>query len=153
MSDVFSKAKRSEVMAAVRGRGNRSTEWRLRARLISSGLSGWRVHATDVSGKPDFAFDEAKVAVFVDGCFWHGCHRCRNIPATNREFWSNKIGKNKKRDQKVTRLLKKSGWQVVRFWEHELKREPSKCLTMIMNIVGHKTAQQSAPPHRRHVAV
>ncbi len=118
MSDVFSKAKRSEVMAAVRGRGNRSTEWRLRARLVSSGLAGWRVNAVDVLGKPDFAFDEAKVAVFVDGCFWHGCRRCRNIPETNQEFWSNKIGKNKKRDQKVTRLLKKSGWQVIRFWEH-----------------------------------
>ena len=133
MSDVFSKAKRSEVMTAIRGRDNRSTEWRLRARLISSGLSGWRVNATDVSGKPDFVFDATKVAVFVDGCFWHGCRRCRNIPETNREFWSNKIEKNKKRDQKVTHLLKQSGWQVLRFWEHELKREPSKCLATVQN--------------------
>jgi len=131
MADVFTRQKRSEVMATVRGRGNRSTEWRLRSRLVSSGIAGWRVNAADVLGKPDFVFDSAKIAVFVDGCFWHGCHHCRNIPASNREFWTEKINATKKRDRKVTRTLKKSGWRVIRFWEHELKREPKNCVVTI----------------------
>jgi DNA mismatch endonuclease (patch repair protein) len=131
MADVFTKQKRSEVMAAVHGRGNQSTEWRLRARLISSGISGWRVNAADVIGKPDFVFDITRTAVFVDGCFWHGCRHCRNIPATNRKFWIEKIGANRRRDKQVTRMLKKSGWQVIRFWEHELRREPEKCIKSI----------------------
>ena len=135
MSDIFSKTKRSEVMAAVRGRGNRSTEWKLRARLASFGISGWRINATDILRKPDFTFMEKKIAVFVDGCFWHGCRHCRNIQETNREFWLNKIRTNKKHDQKVTRFLKKSGWQVLRLWEYELKREPSKCLAMIRTVL------------------
>lgn len=131
MADVFTKQKRSEVMSAVRGRGNRSTEWRLRSRFISSGITGWRVNATDILGKPDFVFDTARIAVFVDGCFWHGCRRCRNIPATNRKFWVAKIEANKKRDQQVVRTLKRLGWRVFRFWEHELKHKPEKCVSII----------------------
>jgi DNA mismatch endonuclease (patch repair protein) len=131
MADVFTKQKRSEVMAAIHGRGNRSTEWRLRARLVSSGISGWRMNAGDVMGKPDFVFSRNKIAVFVDGCFWHGCRKCRNIPASNQDFWSAKIEANKKRDHKVSRNLRKSGWQVIRFWEHELKRKPAKCVETI----------------------
>jgi DNA mismatch endonuclease (patch repair protein) len=131
MTDVFTKKKRSQVMACIAGRGNRSTEWRLRARLISAGVSGWRVNAKDIVGKPDFAFDSAKVAVLVDGCFWHGCRHCRNIPATNREFWSKKIAANRKRDRQVSRTLRRSGWTVLRFWEHELKRNPNRCLDLV----------------------
>src|SRR3972149_1453924 len=124
MADVFTKAKRSEVMSAVRGRGNRSTEWRLRARLISSGISGWKLHPNDIIGKPDFVFPEKRVAIFIDGCFWHGCKKCRTIPATNRAFWLKKIERNRGRDKEVTHTLGRAGWSVLRFWEHEIKKKP-----------------------------
>jgi DNA mismatch endonuclease (patch repair protein) len=112
--------------------------------LISAGISGWRINATDVVGKPDFVFDNAQIAVFVDGCFWHGCRRCRNIPATNREFWTKKIQANKKRDLKVTRILEKSGWRVFRFWEHELKRQPEKCVTIIRSAIEETNKRQKS---------
>ena len=123
MGDVFTKAKRSEVMASVRSKGNRSTEWRLRARLVSAGVSGWRMHVV---------FPTQRVAIFIDGCFWHGCKKCRSIPASNREFWLNKIEGNRKRDKKVTRMLKKAGWTVLRFWEHEMKSNAQKCVDAIL---------------------
>lgn len=131
MVDVFTQQKRSEVMSAIRGRGNRSTEWRLRARLIAAGISGWRLNASDIVGKPDFVFDKNRIAVFVDGCFWHGCQKCRNIPTSNYDFWFTKIEANRKRDRKVSRNLKESGWHVIRFWEHELKRAPAKCIETV----------------------
>jgi DNA mismatch endonuclease (patch repair protein) len=131
MVDVFSKRKRSEVMAACRGRGNRSTEWRLRSRLVSARISGWRMHTGDVYGRPDFAFDKSKVAVFVDGCFWHGCKTCRTVPASNRGFWTDKIQRNRQRDRKVAGMLRRSGWRVVRIWEHDLKHRPDWCLNVI----------------------
>src|SRR3990167_1951072 len=121
MSDVFSKRKRSQLMSAVRSKGNRSTEGRLRYRLVSAGVSGWLLHDQRVIGKPDFVFPRGKLAVFVDGCFWHGCASCRNIPVTNRKFWKRKILANKKRDQNVKATLRKSGWRALRFWEHEVR--------------------------------
>ncbi len=121
MPDVFDRAKRSEVMSRVRSRGNRSTERRLRAHLAAAGIGGWRMHADDLPGTPDFAFDRERVAVFVDGCFWHGCRRCRSVPADNRDFWQQKIDTNRRRDRKASRALRATGWSVVRLWEHDLK--------------------------------
>jgi DNA mismatch endonuclease (patch repair protein) len=131
MTDVFSKQKRASIMSANRGSGNRSTERRLRARLVAAGISGWRVNAKNVLGKPDFVFDQEKVIVFVDGCFWHGCVHCRNIPATNRPFWKRKIEGNKRRDVAVSRKLRKEGWRVLRFWEHQIRQEPDRCLEIV----------------------
>lgn len=127
MADVFSKSHRSRIMSVVRGKGNRTTEWRLRARLIAHGISDWRMHASEVEGRPDFVFHKKKLAVFVDGCFWHGCRYCRSIPSSNRAFWKKKIAGNIKRDREVSRRLKKSGWRVLRFWEHDLKKRPDLC--------------------------
>jgi DNA mismatch endonuclease (patch repair protein) len=118
--DVFSPKKRSTIMSANRGSDNRSTERRLRAMLVASGIHGWRIDAKDIYGRPDFVFDQLKVTVFVDGCFWHGCSKCRNIPASNRSFWEQKITRNRVRDVAVTRRLKREGWRVIRFWEHDL---------------------------------
>ncbi len=156
MSDVFSKAKRSEIMSAVHGRGNQSTEWRLRTRLVSSGISGWRVNARDVPGKPDFVFDSVRLAIFVDGCFWHGCRRCRNIPAANRMFWTRKITMNKNRDRKVARILRRLGWRVIRLWEHELRRAPETCLSKIKAVLKAKAGEYRSASfpgsHSTHVA-
>jgi DNA mismatch endonuclease Vsr len=131
MADVFTKSKRSKLMSAIRGKGNRSTEWPLRSRLIQSSVHGWRVAPIDIIGKPDFLFERKKVALFVDGCFWHGCTKCRSIPVNNRSFWLKKIRSNKKRDIFVTQTLRTKGWKVLRFWEHEVKKHPNKCITFI----------------------
>jgi DNA mismatch endonuclease, patch repair protein len=136
MSDVFSKQKRASIMSANRGRGNRSTERRIRARLAATKTAGWRLNARDVFGKPDFVFDNEKLAVFVDGCFWHGCRQCRSIPESNRDFWQEKIKGNKRRDTLVTRRLRKDGWTVVRFWEHQVRREPQKCILKIQETLA-----------------
>lgn len=121
MPDVFSRRKRSEVMAKIRGRGNKETELVLASMLRRHGLWGWRRHQR-ILGRPDFAFRQRRVAVFVDGCFWHGCGRHANVPANNRKFWTQKLLANKTRDRFVTRELRRHGWTVVRIWEHELKK-------------------------------
>ena len=122
MSDVFTKAKRSEVMSQIRGRGNRDTELALAKILRVHRITGWR-RSQAVFGKPDFTFPKLKLAVFVDGCFWHGCPKHETKPKNNRAFWHRKLSANKKRDRVVTRVLRKAGWHVLRIWEHELARK------------------------------
>jgi DNA mismatch endonuclease (patch repair protein) len=138
MSDVFTRQKRSLIMAANRGSGNRSTEVKLRVRLAAHKISGWRINGKDIYGKPDFVFDRERLAVFVDGCFWHGCKTCRNIPATNRKFWAKKIEGNKQRDKAVTRKLRRNGWAVIRFWEHQVRREPQRCIQQIQSTLAER---------------
>jgi len=93
--------------------------------LAGMRLSGWRKNYSAVVGKPDAAFPKEMVAVFVDGCFWHGCPHCnRKLPETNQEYWEGKIKRNIERDQCNTQLLTDDGWRVVRIWEHEI-RDPS----------------------------
>jgi len=74
-------------------------------------------------GKPDFVFPKLKLAVFVDGCFWHGCPKHGRTPKTRTSFWFAKITGNKARDKRVNHLLRAKGWKVFRVWEHELKRK------------------------------
>ena len=124
MPDIFPKAKRSEVMARIRSHGNRDTELRLIALMREHGITGWRRNAR-VFGKPDFIFHAAKLAVFVDGCFWHGCPRHATMPANNRAFWKAKLARNAQRDREVTRTLRKAGWRVLRVWECALTRTRS----------------------------
>jgi DNA mismatch endonuclease (patch repair protein) len=112
---------RSHIMGAIKSKSNASTEVALRLALVRAGIAGWRLHARDVPGRPDFYFDGARVAVFVDGCFWHGCAKCGHIPKTRSEFWRAKFLRNKARDRKTNRLLRASGVEVVRVWEHSLK--------------------------------
>ena len=116
MPDVFTKAKRSEVMSRIRSRGNRATELRLIALMRAQGITGWRRNAR-VFGKPDFIFRAAKLAVFVDGCFWHGCPRHGRTPKTRAVFWTAKFARNAQRDRTVTRKLRVGGWKVLRIWE------------------------------------
>jgi DNA mismatch endonuclease, patch repair protein len=125
-TDVFSKPKRSEVMSRIRGRDNRSTERRLAALLRAYGVAGWRLRAPDVIGRPDVYFPVSRVAVFIDGCFWHGCPRCFIMPHQNRPFWKNKIAGNIKRDRLVTISLRKTGVVVLRLWEHDLERRTKR---------------------------
>lgn len=122
MTDVFTKAKRSEVMARIRGASNRNTELRLIATFRAQSIIGWRRHRP-VFGKPDFVFPTQKLAVFVDGCFWHGCPRHGTKPKSNVTYWWKKISANKARDRLVTRTLRARGWRVLRIWEHELTKK------------------------------
>jgi DNA mismatch endonuclease (patch repair protein) len=132
--DVFTKSKRSSVMAAIRGRGNRSTERTFAALLRRSHLRGWTLHSRGVVGRPDFYFEERRVAVFVDGCFWHGCPRCFKAPKQNAAFWALKIGKNRERDRSVGRILRRQGIRVMRIWEHDVEAR-SKRLEKVLNML------------------
>ena len=122
MADVFDKETRSAVMSRVRSKGNKSTELRLIEIFRSKGITGWRRNYP-VKGHPDFVFPKKRIAVFVDGCFWHG-HDCRNTrPKANEEFWAAKRERNIVRDTAVTGEFEKRGWLVLRIWECELKRK------------------------------
>lgn len=116
-------------MAAIRGRNNQSTEEVLASLLRRNGLWGWRRHLP-LPGRPDFAFTRQKVAVFIDGCFWHGCPLHYTRPATNRAFWRRKIEGNMRRDRTTAALLRRKGWRVLRIWEHSLN-EPGRVLARI----------------------
>lgn len=129
---TFGGLRRSELMARVRGKGNASTELVMRALLRGAELSGWRRHLS-LPGKPDFAWRERKVAVFVDGCFWHAHRTCgRNLtPAANKAYWQGKIRRNLSRDRQVNRELRAQGWTVVRIWECTLNRSPEACVSKV----------------------
>jgi DNA mismatch endonuclease (patch repair protein) len=120
MPDVFTPAKRSEVMSRIKSRGNRETELLFASLLRKNGIRGWRRHLP-ITGRPDFTFRDANLAVFVDGCFWHCCPKCSNMPVNNRGFWSAKLAANQERDQLVNRTLNAKGWKILRVWEHELR--------------------------------
>lgn len=119
VSDIFSRKTRSRVMSRIRSSGNHSTEKRLMTLFRESGIVGWRRRCR-LFGRPDFVFYAERVVVFVDGCFWHGCPRCRNKPRTNTGYWTNKNRRNMARDRLVSRTLTKTNWLVVRIWEHSL---------------------------------
>jgi DNA mismatch endonuclease (patch repair protein) len=106
-------------MARIRGRGNVATELRLIELFKQHGVRGWRRNY-QAFGKPDFVFRAKRIAVFVDGDFWHGHPTKGQMPATNRDFWQAKISRNKKRDRMVNQTLKKRGWTVVRIWQSDL---------------------------------
>ena len=116
----FGGLTRSEVMSRIRGKGNEKTEVRLARLLRKAGIRGWRRHLP-IPGRPDFSFRKMKVAVFVDGCFWHGCPKCFRLPKQNREFWRAKIEGNRRRDRSVNGRLRRLGWKVVRIWECRLR--------------------------------
>jgi DNA mismatch endonuclease (patch repair protein) len=139
MSDVFTKAKRSEVMSRIRGRGNKDTELALAKLFRRHRITGWRRNQS-VFGKPDFVFPKFRLAVFVDGCFWHGCPKHATKPRNNRAFWHRKFSTNKKRDRVVNRTLRKTGWLVLRIWEHELaRRNQTRCIRRIQRVLSDAT--------------
>jgi DNA mismatch endonuclease, patch repair protein len=113
--DRVSREVRSKIMAAVRTFGG-TTERKMEALLRNQGISGFRKQFP-VAGKPDFAWPKSKVALFVDGCFWHGCPRCDRPSKSNTTFWNTKIALNRRRDARVARKLRNDGWSVLRVWE------------------------------------
>jgi len=129
--DTFSKSDRSSIMRSVKSRNNKSTELQLIQLFKRRKITGWRRNY-NIFGKPDFVFLKKKVAVFVDGCFWHG-HHCRNItPASNNQYWENKLLRNKQRDALVNRHLLDLHWSVFRIWECELKKIPDQVINRLI---------------------
>ncbi|SHI78348.1 very short patch repair endonuclease [Propionispora hippei] len=133
--DVKSKEARSKNMAAIKSRDTR-VELKLRKALFAAGYR-YRVNYK-ITGKPDIVFVGKKVAVFVDGCFWHACPACYREPENNREFWRKKISGNRERDLKVTRELEEAGWLVLRFWEHEVRKNTEPVMEVIRTALAER---------------
>ncbi len=137
----FGGLSRSELMSHVRSKCNQTTEIRLVHLLKKARLTGWRRHRS-LPGNPDFIWAAEKVAVFVDGCFWHG-HECghRNLtPRTNASAWREKLLRNRARDRRVTRQLRQQGWHVLRIWECQLAKHPLSCVRRITRALGRQSA-------------
>ncbi len=120
MSDNLKPEDRRKTMQAVKGKGTK-LEKRLWAMLAGMRLQGWKKNVDTIIGKPDVVFSVQQIAVFIDGCFWHGCPHChRKLPKTNRRYWERKIKRNIELAQLHKKQLQKNGWTVVRIWEHEM---------------------------------
>ena len=121
-------------MSRIRGKDNATTERALRMAFVRAGQRGWSLHF-DLIGKPDFYFPAYRLAIFVDGCFWHGCTKCGHVPKTRTEFWLGKLRRNRQRDRGVVRQLRSQGIRVVRVWEHRLKK-PELVRDVLKSIQG-----------------
>lgn len=141
MADVMSAAKRSALMSRIRG-SNTGPELLLRRAAWARGLR-YRLNYRIGKVRPDLVFVRVKLAVFVDGCFWHACPLHSTMPRNNREFWKHKLRRNHERDTENTQKLKAEGWGVLRFWEHEVEASPADCARRIAAMLG-KTAGAKA---------
>ena len=120
MTDTVSLKKRSEIMSKIRSKDSK-IEVAFRKALWKEGFR-YRKNVKSYFGKPDLVLKKYKTVIFIDSCFWHGCKKHCRIPATNKEYWVNKIERNRKRDREVSKYYKKIGWKVIRIWEHDLKQ-------------------------------
>jgi len=139
MADTVTKEVRSRVMRSIPSQGT-SPEFLLRSALARHRLRGWRLNDAALPGKPDFAFPKQRLAVFVDGCFWHGCRQCYRGPKSNTRYWRSKLRLNKVRDARSDGVLGKLGWRVLRLWEHQVRTEPNDCVRLIRRSLRKKIA-------------
>lgn len=126
MSDTFSKKKRSQIMSKIKGN---NTCLEIGFKELIRGLR-FR-YQPNIFGKPDFASKKLKISIFIDSCFWHKCSKHFRKPADNNLYWTKKINRNVERAKEVNAYLKKQGWKVIRFWEHDIKKNPTKCVFKI----------------------
>jgi DNA mismatch endonuclease (patch repair protein) len=132
MVDNLTREQRSYTMSRIRSK-NTKPELVVRSLAHSNGLR-FRLHDRGLPGCPDLVFNTAKVAVFIDGDFWHGWY----FPRWRKKlssYWENKISRNRNRDQSNFRRLRKSGWRVIRIWEHEVEADPAKCVDRLVQAV------------------
>ena len=132
--DSLTPEQRRYCMSRIKGK-NTKPELVLRSALWHLGYR-YRLHPADLEGKPDIAFPSKRVAIFVDGCFFHGCPEHATIPKTNTRFWRAKIDRNRMRDHTVNRVLQDAGWTVLRFWEHEVRGQLDDCLARVAAALG-----------------
>jgi len=133
MPDIFSKEKRSWVMSRIRSTETKA-EVQLQKSLREHGLR-FRKHCKKLPGNPDVVFPKQKVAVFVDGVFWHGYNWKVLGKVPKAGYWRKKISRNMERDKKTSAMLKKMGWKVLRFWEHQTLKETERCTKKIIAVV------------------
>ena len=121
----------SKVMRGNKGKDTRP-ELALREALIKIGISDFVIHMKNIPGRPDIAYPKKKLAIFVHGCFWHHCPKCKpNLPKSNTEYWKIKFKRNKERDTRKIKALKDAGWKTLVVWEHEIKEDVVKCANKI----------------------
>ncbi|MBA7532094.1 hypothetical protein ES705_24320 [subsurface metagenome] len=130
MADIFTKRKRSQIMATVKNR-NTKPEIQVRKALFSRGFR-YRINDKRLPGSPDIVLPKYHTAIFVHGCYWHGHTNCKKAikPSTNKNFWNAKIEKNRLRDQKAQQELSQMGWKVIVIWECELRNKESLELSL-----------------------
>ncbi len=130
MPDIMTKEERSKRMSLIRGKWTKQERW-LHNHLKGNKIKH-RMHPK-IKGSPDLVIPEVNLTIFLHGCFWHGCHRCYREPLSNKDFWREKITRNRKKDKKNTKLLRENGWLVLTIWEHEIKRHnPSPSVRKII---------------------
>jgi DNA mismatch endonuclease, patch repair protein len=122
---------RSEIMSRVKSTGNRSTELRMKSLFKMNRIVGWR-RGSRLFGRPDFVFSKQRLAIFVDGCFWHGHPTLCRMPKSNQKYWAAKIARNVQRDKQVVSILKAAGWKVLRIWEQDLMQNEREVLKRIL---------------------
>lgn len=137
MADVYTKEKRSEIMSRVRNTRT-SPEESVAVLLHQLGIK-YRRNDKTLPGKPDFAVRSAKVAIFVNGCFWHGHANCARakLPDTNVAFWKSKIATNKRRDRRARQRLWKEGWRILTIWQCRLHR-PDRVMARLARVLSHQ---------------
>ena len=133
MTDTVSPEVRSRTMARVKATDT-GPEVALRKALYALGARGWRCHRSALPGKPDVAFGRARVAVFVDGAFWHG-HPSKYWPGRCGPYWDKKIARNRERDRDVDSRLRTLGWRVIRLWDFEIEPDPEPAARRVLRCV------------------
>ena len=147
MADCYGPEIRSRTMARVKGK-NTGPELILRRALYAAGVRGWRCHRKDLPGKPDLAFGRARVAVFVDGGFWHG-HPSKWWPGRSGAYWDKKISRNIQRDRQANEALERAGWRVIRLWDFEINRDPVAAVASVLaELESQPTTQRSGSFNR-----
>lgn len=131
MADNVSREKRSKIMSSIKGK-NTKPEIIVRKLLWAQGIR-YRIHNRKVFGTPDISIKKQKLAIFIDGCFWHGCSNCYKAPKTNSKFWKDKLEYNKHRRTIVRHELRKNDWKILEFWEHQVSKEPDKVIKRIVS--------------------
>lgn len=149
MADVMTAAQRSRCMSRIRGRDTKP-EVALRSALWRCGLR-FRKNSR-LRGKPDIVFPVERLAVFVDGCFWHRCPQHQTKPASNAEFWERKLSENVERDQRINRILDADGWTVLRVWEHEVEDGLKEVARRIRQLVADRRSTSKGAERRLPVA-
>lgn len=125
----------SELMSRIRAKDT-GPERAMRAMLRLAGHTGYRLHHRTTPGRPDIAFVGKRVAVFVHGCFWHGCPYCRPPrPKSNASFWSKKLDANAERDKRKVKELRAQGWKVLTIWECQLRKRPEAQLERVLRLL------------------
>ena len=145
MADTRTPEQRSRIMAAVRA-SSTSPELAVRRALYATGIRGWRCNYRRAPGKPDLAWPGLRVAVFVDGAFWHG-HPSRHRPGRSGSYWDDKIARNVARDRQVDEQLTSEGWTVVRVWDFEVRRDIASVVNRIKTALRLRVGEPSASWH------